>query len=180
MIDYGAPLVGVERTVEGADGASLRTVSTGEGAQTVVLAHGYGAGADAWNMMAPMLASRGLRVVAFDQRGHGSSTIGSSGIGTAQMAADYGSILGAYQLEDAILVGHSMGGFLAIAFLLDGHEGTDRVGALALLSTFAGDVSRDNAQNRLQIPLIKSGLLPRLLSPHLHFSPFDLSCHQLH
>jgi pimeloyl-ACP methyl ester carboxylesterase len=33
-----------------------------------------------------------------------------------------------------------------------------------LMATFAGDVSRKSPQNRLQIPLIRSGILPRLLA----------------
>jgi len=162
--DYAAPITGTERTVTGSDGTSLRTVSAGEGERTVVLAHGYGSGADAWNVVAPKLSAQGVRVIAFDQRGHGDSTIGSAGIGSAQMAGDYATILEAYELEDAVLVGHSMGGFLALAFLLDGApDATRRVGSLLLMATFAGDVSRKNPQNRLQIPLIKLGVLPRLL-----------------
>ena len=58
------------------------------------------------------------RVVAFDQRGHGGSTIGSDGIGSRQMASDYGAVLEAYDVNNGVLVGHSMGGFLALAFLL--------------------------------------------------------------
>jgi non-heme chloroperoxidase len=111
-----------------------------------------------------MLEARGFRVVAFDQRGHGRSTIGSDGVGTAQMIGDYGAVLEAYDARDALFVGHSMGGFLAIAFLLDDNSGArERVGSLLLMATFAGDVNRSNPQNRLQIPLIQSGILARLL-----------------
>ena len=161
--DYVAPLDGTERTIERPDGTRLRTIHSGSGERTVVLAHGYAASAESWNIIAPMLVAEGLSVVAFDQRGHGQSTIGDAGVGTDQMASDYAAILEAYDLTNAILVGHSMGGFLSVAFLLSGEEAKSRVGALLLMATFAGDVSRDNPQNRLQIPLIKSGVLQKLV-----------------
>ena len=163
--DYAASLEGTERLVDRPDGTRLRTISMGEGPRTVVLAHGYGASSQGWNVLAPSLVDRDLRVVAFDQRGHGGSTIGSDGISSASMASDYGAVLEAYDVQNGNLVGHSMGGFLALAFLLDDESGaSDRVGGLLLMATFAGDVNRKNAQNRLQIPMIKSGFLLRLLS----------------
>jgi non-heme chloroperoxidase len=160
---YAEPLAGTEKYIARPDGTKLRTVSVGSGERTAVLAHGYGFAADEWNLIAPKLVAEGFGVVAFDQRGHGGSSIGSDGAGSAQMASDYGAVLETYELNDAILVGHSMGGFLAIAFLLGETEARSRVGRLLLMATFAGDVSRKNPQNRLQIPLIKSGILQRLL-----------------
>jgi pimeloyl-ACP methyl ester carboxylesterase len=161
---YAAPLDGTERFVERPDGTRLRTISLGSGERTVLLAHGYGSASNAWSLIAPSLVAEGFRVVAFDQRGHSDSTVGTDGVGTEQMASDYGAILEAYDLEDSILVGHSMGGFLSIAFLLEQPpEVTRRIASLVLMATFAGDVSRKNPQNRLQIPLIKSGVLTRLV-----------------
>ena len=171
--DYSGPMTGDIRTVESSDGAEIHTVSLGSGERTVVLAHGYGLGHAEWNLVGPMLAERGLRAVAFDQRGHGRSTIGRSGVGSMQMASDYAAVLEAYDASDCVLVGHSMGGFLALAFLLEsGLPATSRVGSLFLMATFAGDVLRNSAQNRLQIPLIKSGVLQRMLG----FSIVNSSC----
>lgn len=163
MDDLSRPLEGTTRTVTRPDGTALHTVSVGTSGRTVLLAHGYGFTADEWNLVAPELVARGLRVVAFDQRGHGRSTLGSDGIGSRQMASDYGAILEAYDAEDVVLVGHSIGGFVGLTFLLEQLAGWQRVGSLLLMATFAGDVNRDNLQNRVQIPLIQSGLLLRLL-----------------
>lgn len=163
--DYASPMEGTERFVDREDGTRLRTVSTGDGDRTVVLAHGYGFSADEWNLVAPRLVDQGFTVIAFDQRGHGRSTIGAEGIGSLQMASDYGAILEAYDVQRGVLVGHSMGGFLSLAFLLDDPSpAKDRIAALMLMATFAGDVNRKAPQNRLQIPLIRSGILPRLVS----------------
>lgn len=158
------PLEWDEKLVERPDGTSIRTLSAGAGPRTAILAHGYGYTADEWSVVGPTLVDAGFRVIAFDQRGHGGSTIGSEGIGTRQMAGDYGAVLAAHDVADGVLVGHSMGGFLALAFLLDGPDDERaRIGACLLMATFAGDVSRDNPQNRVQIPLLKSGILQRLL-----------------
>ena len=54
----------------------IRAVVAGEG-PTVVLAHGYGVPLAEWNIVWEELLDRGHRVIAFDQRGHGRSTIGS-------------------------------------------------------------------------------------------------------
>jgi pimeloyl-ACP methyl ester carboxylesterase len=69
-----------------------------------------------------------------------------------------------------------MGGFVGIRFLVENPELVARHlrGAL-LVATFAGDVNRDNPQNRMQIPLIRSGILPRLVSTDLVGKPFARS-----
>lgn len=163
MTRYDRPLEGDVLVVDQPDGSSIHSVSVGSGDRVAVLAHGYGFTMDEWNDVAERLVEQGLRVVAFDQRGHGRSTVGSDGIGTEQMASAYAAVLEAHDIRDAVLVGHSMGGFLSLAFLLGGSEAAGRVRSLLLMATFAGDVSRDSPQNRLQIPLIKSGVLPALL-----------------
>ena len=161
---YAEPFMGTTRVIETADGTHIKTVWAGEGDRSVLLAHGFGSSSDSWNLLAPLLVDQGFRVIAFDQRGHGESTIGSNGVSTTSMAADYGAVAELYDLRDAVLVGHSMGGFLALAFLLDGHPDlTNRIGSLMLLSTFAGDVSNSAPQNKLQIPMIKSGALQKTL-----------------
>lgn len=46
----------------------------GEG-KTVVLVHGLGFGQRSWDHVASRLSAGGLRVVTYDQRGHGSSNV---------------------------------------------------------------------------------------------------------
>ena len=162
--DYTAPLEGTEHIVESADGAKLRTVVSGSGDKIVLLAHGYAGAAVQWNLIASRLTAQGLRVISFDQRGHGGSSVGSNGTGSSAMASDYEAILEHHDATNVTLVGHSMGGFLSIAFLLSGSPAVERIGSLLLIATFAGDVSRKNSQNKLQIPLIKSGILQKMLS----------------
>ena len=171
-IDYAAPLAGDPRVVTSADGARIHTVSAGEG-PPVVLAHGFAIDKDEWNLVGAELVARGRRVIAFDQRGHGRSTIGRGGVGSWQMASDYAAVLAAYDVSGGVLAAHSMGGFVAIRFLLENRDLVERhlAGAL-LVSTMAGDVSRDNPQNKLQIPLLKSGILARLVGTDRIGRPF--------
>lgn len=161
--DYTAPLEGTEHIVVTDDGARLRTVVSGSGDKTVLLAHGYAGAAVQWSLIASRLTAEGLRVISFDQRGHSGSSIGSNGTGSSAMASDYGTILEHHDATDVTLVGHSMGGFLSIAFLLSDAAAVARISSLLLMGTFAGDVSRNNPQNKLQIPLIKSGVLQKML-----------------
>ena len=155
---------GVETTISTSDGAKLYTVSAGAGEKTVVLAHGYGFTMDEWNVVAPKLVASGWRVILFDQRGHGRSAIGSLGVGSAVMAADYRAVLEHYDVRRAVLVGHSMGGFLAIKTLLTYPElMQERIDRLVLVASFAGDINKKNFQNRLQIPLLRSGILMKLI-----------------
>ena len=151
---------GVESVVDRPDGTRLRVVTAGDG-PTVVLAHGFGMTLVEWNLVWDRLLAAGYRVVAFDQRGHGRSTIGTDGIGSRSMAGDYLAVLEHSDANDAVLVGHSMGGFLAIAAVLEVPGVAERLSGLVLFATFAGDVLRGAPQNRAQIPLLRSGLLQR-------------------
>ena len=164
-MDFSTPLDGSEARVARPDGTEIRTVVVGDGVRDVVLAHGYGLSLDSWNLVVPLLVSSGHRVITFDQRGHAGSTIGSDGVGSTQMASDYTAVLEHHDVRNGVLVGHSMGGFLSIAFMLNHADVVaDRLIGWLLMATFAGDVNRKNPQNRLQIPLIKSGVLVRMVS----------------
>lgn len=104
---------GEEMLITRPDGTLLRALVAGEGSP-VVLAHGYTATLAEWNLVWDDLIARGFRVIAFDQRGHGRSTLGSAGSGSEPMAADCAAILEHFNVSDGVLVGHSMGGFVAI------------------------------------------------------------------
>lgn len=158
------PLVGTEELVVMPDGARINTVTSGEGPTTVLLAHAYGFSHQAWSMVVTGLNRLRYRTIAFDQRGHGRSTTGGDGVSSHSMASDYENIIEHFGLTDCLLVGHSMGGFLAMKFLIEHPERQHTaVRGCVLMATFAGDVNKRNFQNRLQVLIIKLGLLPKLL-----------------
>lgn len=152
---------GVTSFIERPDGTIIRAVTAGEG-PTVVFAHGIYCSVLEWSVVWDILLERGYRLIAFDQRGHGQSTIGTDGISTQAMAGDYLAVLENYDVRNGTLLAHSMGGFLAVAAVLDVPGVAQRLGGLILMSTFAGDVLSGAPQNKAQIPLIKSGAMVKL------------------
>jgi pimeloyl-ACP methyl ester carboxylesterase len=160
-----APVGSPQRRVEvvrGADGSRIHCVHAGEG-PSVVLAHGYLLELDAYELVFGELARSGHHVIAFDQRGHGSSQGGSDGYGPAAAASDYGAVLEHFAVRDGILVGHSMGSFLALVFCLQQPELARRsLRRLVLLGGTAGAVAQGNLVNFVQVPMLKSGLVRHL------------------
>lgn len=148
--------------VERPDGTRIHTVVAGRG-PAVLLAHGYLLEHGIFDRVFDDLTARGYRVIAFDQRGHGKSTVGTQGASRDACASDYRAVLEHFAVEDATLVAHSMGAFLAIAFCLREPEAAlRRIERLVLISANAGAVAVGSLQNRMQLPLLKSGLIKPL------------------
>ncbi len=158
------PIVGKIELLEMPDETRIHTISSGTGNTTILFAHGYGFTNIEWNILVERLNKLNYRTIVFDQRGHGKSTIGKEGISSSSMASDYKNLIKHFNLENCILVGHSMGGFLAMKFLLDNPDMQHtNIKSCVLMATFAGDINKRNFQNRLQIPLFKLGLLQKLI-----------------
>jgi lipase len=101
----------------------------GEGSDPLVCLHGITAQHRAFNATANHLgSSHGL--VGVDLRGRGDSDKPESGYGLATHASDVVRVLDHLGLEDAVLLGHSMGAFVAMKTAL---ASPDRVRALVLL-----------------------------------------------
>jgi non-heme chloroperoxidase len=128
-----------------------------------MLAHGYASNMHCWNIVADELVVCCYKVLAFNQHGHGRSTISANGIGSRQMVDNYLTVLRKYNMRNGVLVGHSMGGFIAICVLIEKSAAMAiHIGGCLLMSTSAGDVNC----NRIQIPLIKSGIMSQLIHNH--------------
>ncbi|HSK82923.1 MAG TPA: alpha/beta hydrolase [Rubrobacter sp.] len=107
----------------------LAICRAGEGADPIVCLHGITAQHRAFNAAARYLeSSHGL--VGVDLRGRGDSDKPESGYSLEAHAADVVRVLDHLGLEDAVLAGHSMGGFVALKTAL---KFPDRVRALVLL-----------------------------------------------
>jgi non-heme chloroperoxidase len=153
---------GQEVLITRPDGTVLRALVAGQG-PPIVFVHGYTAAIAEWNFVWDKLAAKGFRVIAFDQRGHGGSTLGSDGIGSEPMAADVAAVLRHFDIRDGVLVGHSMGGFVTIRAMIDHPDLAQRLRGLVLFATWAGRVLDGAPQNRVQIPLMQSGIMKGLL-----------------
>ena len=103
----------------------------------VVFSHGFGRTGDSWEPLVEALAGD-HHVVTWDLRGHGRSEIPPGPYTREDALADLATVVDAAMAEGggpALLVGHSLGGYLSLAYTL-GRPATVR--GLALLSTGPG------------------------------------------
>jgi pimeloyl-ACP methyl ester carboxylesterase len=91
----------------------INLLSHGEGERHFTCLHGLVDNVDIWKRLAPALESRG-RVTRIDQRGHGASEAPTGPYSRADLAADVIGVLDAEGIDRTILVGHSMGGIVAM------------------------------------------------------------------
>jgi len=97
----------------------------------VVLIHGLGDDHRAWRkVVAPLMLTR--RVILYDFRGHGGTSLGSPAGSLRQLAGDLISLLDGLAIERAVLAGFSLGGTIAMRTAIDQ---PGRVSALALVAT---------------------------------------------
>ena len=91
------------------DGMTIHSTSTGKGAKTLMLVHGWTCDETSWAANVPELAKH-YRVITLDLPGHGKSGAPKDGKVTMDMFAKAVEAVRAEQKADrVILVGHSMG-----------------------------------------------------------------------
>jgi pimeloyl-ACP methyl ester carboxylesterase len=113
-------------------GCDLFYTVRGEG-PPVLFIQGVGVHGCGWTPQIDALATR-YECVAFDNRGLGASQPRGCAITVEQLAEDAAAIMDARRWESAHLVGHSLGGLIALHLALSSRP---RVRSLALLCTFA-------------------------------------------
>ncbi|GJE61401.1 alpha/beta fold hydrolase [Methylobacterium trifolii] len=95
--------------IETQDGTRLFYKDWGSG-RPVVLIHGWPLDADMWEYQMPALTEAGFRTIAYDRRGFGRSDQPWSGYDYDTFADDLKAVLDHLDLQEAVLVGFSMGG----------------------------------------------------------------------
>ncbi len=154
------------------DGARIdASVSGLRQGDAVVFIHGFPFARAIWDAQADALATTHF-VVRADLRGAGASEIPQGPYLMETHAGDVAALLDALGIERATLVGHSMGGYVALAFA---RMFTERLERLALISSrLAGDTPEQAAARRAladridregSIEPVIEAYLPRLLAP---------------
>lgn len=130
------------------DGAVLHAVVDGpdDAPVTLVLAHGWTLAQAAWDdvaaLLEPRTAAGELRLIRYDQRGHGRSTWGDADISIDRLGDDLGELLDQLVPDGPVVVGgHSMGGMTIMCLAARRPDlFGERIGGVALVSTSAGDL----------------------------------------
>ncbi|HEX8915502.1 MAG TPA: alpha/beta fold hydrolase [Humisphaera sp.] len=115
------------------DGCHLAWRSAGSG-PAVLMIQGVGVHGGGWRPQVDALAGR-YRCVTFDNRGMGGSQpVGTGPLTVGRMADDVAAVMDAAGVDSAHVLGHSLGGLVALQLALSHRS---RVRSLALLCTFA-------------------------------------------
>lgn len=98
----------------------------------LVMIHGVGSSGTEWGEIVPTLAAAGHRVIVVDLPGHGSSTKARGDYSLGAMANTIRDLLDHLRVDRAILVGHSLGGGIALQFT---YQFPTRTAGLVLVSS---------------------------------------------
>jgi pimeloyl-ACP methyl ester carboxylesterase len=103
----------IKKTVRVTDGTNIVCEISGKGGTALVFLHGWCGDREYWkNQIGPFAAD--YTIVTVDQAGHGDSGKDRKKWTTAGLAEDLESVVKALDLKRVILVGHSMGGPVAL------------------------------------------------------------------
>lgn len=137
-----------------AGSTALHVCDSQAGEKCVVLLHGYLESMLVWEDFIPYLYKE-VRVITLDLPGHGISVV-TGEIHTMDFLADtIADALKALGIEKCTLVGHSMGGYVALAFC---ERHPEMLNGLVLFSSTPNPDTPEKAENRRrEIALVKAG-----------------------
>ncbi|WP_135555263.1 alpha/beta fold hydrolase [Paenibacillus cymbidii] len=150
------------------------------GRPALVLLHGFCGSAAYWDEVVPMLGDE-RRIVVPDLRGHGDSEAPEGPYSTEAMADDIASLLGGLLTEPAVVLGHSLGGYVTLALA---ERYPEQLAAFGLIHSTAypddekGKAGRDKSMATIReqgIGPFVEGLVPKLFAPpHLESMSDDV------
>jgi pimeloyl-ACP methyl ester carboxylesterase len=105
-----------EKRIVDSGGVRLMVRDSGGRGKPVVLVHGLGLARHTWRRVAPVLGAHGLRVVAYDQRGHGASGT-SLDYSLKAFVGDLAAVVATLDVEEpVVVVGYSMGAAVVVEY----------------------------------------------------------------
>ena len=125
------------------DGAKMYVHTSGRG-DPIVLLHGFPFNANLWRAQIAALQKTHF-VIAPDLRGMGKSDVTSGPYLMEALAGDLAAMMDELRIESATIVGHSLGGYVALAFA---RMFTERVNRLALVTSRVYADAPETLQNR--------------------------------
>lgn len=113
----------------------------------IVLIHGFGLNRSIWKAMAENYLSEHT-VILPDLRGHGESQAPTGAYSMDVLAEDLSALLDFLNYEKAVICGHSMGGYVTLAFA---EKFPKRLSGLGLITTHAAADSEAKQKDRYQM-----------------------------
>jgi (E)-2-((N-methylformamido)methylene)succinate hydrolase len=136
-------------------------IDVGEG-EALVFIHGVGLSADAWSPQITEFA-RTHRVIAVDMLGHGESALVEEVAGIDSYVDQLSTLLMRLDVPAASVIGHSMGGLVAIGFALAYPKRTLRLGVLN--SVYQRSVESRAAVEKRAKEIAESGTVGNIEAP---------------
>lgn len=99
-----------------ANGISMNYELSGKG-RSLTLIHGGGDNLNSWYNQVPVFSKK-YQVLTYDVRGHGQTELPAGPINTELWVKDLYTLLQVLKIKETILVGHSLGGGIALNFTL--------------------------------------------------------------
>ncbi len=122
-------------------GVRLRYATQGKpSGQPIILLHGYPDSSFSYSRVLPLLGSN-FRIYVPDQRGHGESERPAGGYEIPSLAADVLAFMDAKGIKQAVIVGHSMGSFVAQHVAVKAPERVTRLVLVGSATTLRNDVT---------------------------------------
>jgi len=158
-----------------ADTVTLNHSEAGQGTP-VVLLHGFPLSSAIWHEQQQRLSDR-YRMITPDLRGHGRSPAPSGVYEMDLLARDVLALLDALLVKKAVIMGHSMGGYVALAAWKLAPE---RFMALGLIASQAGADTEEGRQGRYKLAnkvaaegssAVAAAMIPKLFAQGITIAP---------
>ena len=131
-------------------GLNINYWDEGNGSETILLIHGFTGNVEEWYFQFSHFKIN-FRIIALDLRGHGKSEIKDYDLKISDISNDIKTFLEKKGISKVNLIGHSMGGMIALDFAINY---PDKVNKLILISTTP--IGTQRAFSESQIAFFKS------------------------
>jgi len=137
--------------------------------KTIVLLHGFCGSSHYWHNVCPLLSDK-YHLIMPQLRGHGESSAPEGVYTMETMAEDISELLDKLRIDKAVMLGHSLGGYITLAFA---EKYADRLSGFGLIHSTAFPDTEETIRRRLQdidaireagIAAYVTGLVPKLFA----------------
>lgn len=160
------------------DGAELAYADSGSGTPAFVFVHGWQGDRAVWGGIVAALGPE-VRAIAVDQRGSGDSNRAPGPYNIERLAGDLHDLVTALGVAPVVIVGHSMGGTVALRFAVDYPEATRGLVLIAPVPASGGGFSERRVEYLRATagdPVVVREWLARTLSAEHDAATLDRLC----